>query len=149
VIEATLYTDAGCPWAYSANPALRVLEWRFRDQLSWRLVMIGLREDPGHRRLAGPARAGEEVCLPHLVVLDRVPQRPHDGLLPDDLGEVERAVGSVEGGHEPDTSSWVIRHISAEALPQKVVRASLTILARPGARAAPFECCYRRVARSR
>ena len=46
MIEATLYTDAGCPWAYSANPALRVLEWRFRDQLSWRLVMIGLREQP-------------------------------------------------------------------------------------------------------
>ena len=44
MIEATLYTDAGCPWAYSANPALRVLDWRFRDQLSWRLVMIGLRE---------------------------------------------------------------------------------------------------------
>jgi protein-disulfide isomerase-like protein with CxxC motif len=45
VIEATLYTDAGCPWAYSANPALRVLEWRFREQLHWRLVMIGLREE--------------------------------------------------------------------------------------------------------
>ena len=45
MIEATLYTDAGCPWAYSANPALRVLEWRFRDQLSWRLVTIGLREE--------------------------------------------------------------------------------------------------------
>jgi protein-disulfide isomerase-like protein with CxxC motif len=45
-IEATLYSDAGCPWAYSANPAFRVLEWRFRDQLSWRLVMIGLREEP-------------------------------------------------------------------------------------------------------
>ena len=46
MIEATLYTDAGCPWAYSANPALRVLEWRFREQLEWRLVMIGLREEP-------------------------------------------------------------------------------------------------------
>jgi len=45
MLDATLYTDAGCPWAYSANPALRVLEWRFRDQLSWRLVMIGLREE--------------------------------------------------------------------------------------------------------
>jgi predicted DsbA family dithiol-disulfide isomerase len=45
VIRATLYTDAACPWAYSASPALRVLEWRFRDQLHWRLVMIGLRED--------------------------------------------------------------------------------------------------------
>jgi protein-disulfide isomerase-like protein with CxxC motif len=59
VIEATLYTDPGCPWAYSANPALRVLEWRFRDQLSWRLVMIGLREEPSDVALRSfdPARA--------------------------------------------------------------------------------------------
>jgi 2-hydroxychromene-2-carboxylate isomerase len=45
VIRATLYTDAACPWAYSANPALRVLEWRYGGVLEWRLVMIGLRED--------------------------------------------------------------------------------------------------------
>jgi len=59
VIEATLYTDAACPWAYSANPALRVLEWRYRDQLSWRLVMIGLREDvtAAYARSFDPARA--------------------------------------------------------------------------------------------
>jgi protein-disulfide isomerase-like protein with CxxC motif len=59
VIEATLFTDAGCPWAYSANPALRVLEWRFRDQLSWRLVMIGLREKPSDAavRTYDPERA--------------------------------------------------------------------------------------------
>lgn len=44
MIRATLYTDAACPWAYSASPALRVLEWRFRDALDWRLVTIGLRE---------------------------------------------------------------------------------------------------------
>lgn len=44
-ISTTLYTDAGCPWAYSANPALRVLEWRYGSQLDWRLVMIGLTED--------------------------------------------------------------------------------------------------------
>lgn len=43
-VRATLYTDAACPWAYSASPALRVLEWRFRGQLEWRLVMIGLRD---------------------------------------------------------------------------------------------------------
>jgi protein-disulfide isomerase-like protein with CxxC motif len=47
VVETTLYTDPACPWAYCASPALRVLEWRYRDQLSWRLVMIGLREDAG------------------------------------------------------------------------------------------------------
>jgi 2-hydroxychromene-2-carboxylate isomerase len=45
VIRATLYTDPACPWGYSASPAQRVLEWRYGEQLEWRLVMIGLRED--------------------------------------------------------------------------------------------------------
>ena len=44
MIEATLYSDAACPWAYSASPALHVLRWRYRDGLAWRLVMIGLRD---------------------------------------------------------------------------------------------------------
>ena len=43
-IRVTLFSDAGCPWAYSAEPALRVLEWRYGDQLEWRLVLIGLTE---------------------------------------------------------------------------------------------------------
>src|SRR5579859_909895 len=44
-IDATLYSDPACPWGYSASPALRVLEWRYGEQLRWRLVMIGLTED--------------------------------------------------------------------------------------------------------
>jgi predicted DsbA family dithiol-disulfide isomerase len=44
-IKATLYSDPACPWAYSAVPALRVLDWRYGDQLDWRLVLIGLTED--------------------------------------------------------------------------------------------------------
>ena len=43
-MKATLYNDAGCPWGYSANPAFRVLEWRYGQQLDWRLVLIGLTE---------------------------------------------------------------------------------------------------------
>jgi 2-hydroxychromene-2-carboxylate isomerase len=43
-IRVTLYNDAGCPWGYSANPAFRVLEWRYGAQLEWRLVLIGLTE---------------------------------------------------------------------------------------------------------
>ena len=45
MIEVTLYTDPACPWAYSESPALRVLEWRYGEQLRWRLVVIGLSED--------------------------------------------------------------------------------------------------------
>jgi 2-hydroxychromene-2-carboxylate isomerase len=44
VISAVLHTDPACPWAYSAIPALRALEWRYGDQLDWRLVLIGLTE---------------------------------------------------------------------------------------------------------
>jgi len=45
-IAVTHFTDAGCPFAYSASPALAVLRWRYREQLDWRLVTIGLSEDP-------------------------------------------------------------------------------------------------------
>ena len=37
-------TDPGCPWAWSASPALAVLRWRYGDGLRWRHVMIGLTE---------------------------------------------------------------------------------------------------------
>jgi predicted DsbA family dithiol-disulfide isomerase len=44
MIDATLYSDPACPWAYSESPALRVLAWRYGDQLSWTLTVIGLTE---------------------------------------------------------------------------------------------------------
>jgi hypothetical protein len=43
-VRVTLYNDAGCPWEYSANPAFRVLEWRYAGQLEWQLVLLGLTE---------------------------------------------------------------------------------------------------------
>jgi protein-disulfide isomerase-like protein with CxxC motif len=45
-ISVIHFSDPGCPWAYSASPALAVLRWRYGDQLDWRLVTIGLSEDP-------------------------------------------------------------------------------------------------------
>jgi 2-hydroxychromene-2-carboxylate isomerase len=59
VISATLYTDPACPWGYAANPSFRVLEWRYGGQLSWRLVMVGLREDASGLAAGGydPGRA--------------------------------------------------------------------------------------------
>jgi len=44
LIEVTHFSDPGCPWAYSASPALAVLRWRYGTQLRWRHVMIGLTE---------------------------------------------------------------------------------------------------------
>jgi predicted DsbA family dithiol-disulfide isomerase len=50
-ITATLFNDPACPWGYSASPALRAVEWRYRDQIEWNLVTIGL-SDPAD----GPPR---------------------------------------------------------------------------------------------
>jgi protein-disulfide isomerase-like protein with CxxC motif len=45
-IDVTYFNDPGCPWGYSISPALAVLRWRYGSQLRWRLVTIGLSEDP-------------------------------------------------------------------------------------------------------
>ncbi len=44
-ITATLFSDPGCPWGYSADRCEMALRWRYGDQLDWQLVMIGLAED--------------------------------------------------------------------------------------------------------
>ncbi len=43
-ISALLFTDPGCPWAYSFRPAHAHLAWRFGEQLDWQVVLIGLSE---------------------------------------------------------------------------------------------------------
>ena len=59
MIAVTHFSDPGCPWAYSASPAHAVLRWRYRDQLQWRLVVIGLTEqaDQYVRRGYTPAKS--------------------------------------------------------------------------------------------
>lgn len=60
-IQVTCFSDPGCPWAYAAWPAHRVLRWRYGSQLRWRLVVIGLTEDPQRYVAAGytPARSAQ------------------------------------------------------------------------------------------
>jgi predicted DsbA family dithiol-disulfide isomerase len=60
-IEVTHFTDPGCPWAYSASPALAVLRWRYGSQLDWRLVTIGLTESAEQYTSRGytPVRASK------------------------------------------------------------------------------------------
>jgi protein-disulfide isomerase-like protein with CxxC motif len=58
VIQATLFSDPACPWGYSENPALRVIEWRYQDQIDWKLVLVGLSENTDRYAAHGytPAR---------------------------------------------------------------------------------------------
>jgi predicted DsbA family dithiol-disulfide isomerase len=42
----TEYTDPGCPWAYSAEPFRRRLNWLYGEHLEWRVCLVGLAETP-------------------------------------------------------------------------------------------------------
>lgn len=54
-IKALLFNDPSCPFGYSASPALRILEWRYRDQIEWHLAVIGL-SDPENPSPFTPAQ---------------------------------------------------------------------------------------------
>ena len=57
-IQVTHFSDPGCPWAWSASPALSVLRWRYGAQLEWRHVMIGLTADGSEYERRGYTGAG-------------------------------------------------------------------------------------------
>ncbi len=52
-VDVIHFTDPSCPWAYSAEPLFRTLEWRFGEHLRWRTVMIGLSEDTSRSKRSG------------------------------------------------------------------------------------------------
>ena len=65
-LQVTHFSDPGCPWAWSASPAIAALQWRYGDQLE--LAARDDRPDRERRRLRGArlhaGRPGARV--PHL-----------------------------------------------------------------------------------
>src|SRR4051794_26877262 len=74
------YTDPGCPWAYSAEPFRRRLNWLYGDRLEWRAVMVGLADSPDAYESRGftPERqssAFKHIAREHGMPIDTA-QRP-------------------------------------------------------------------------
>ena len=49
VVSVTHFTDPGCPWAWSASPALAALRWRYGDQLT---LTMKLKREPIDQKYA-------------------------------------------------------------------------------------------------
>lgn len=47
-VRITEFTDPGCPWAFSAEPFRRRLDWLYGDSLEWEPRMVGLSDSPQH-----------------------------------------------------------------------------------------------------
>ncbi|WP_217914528.1 DsbA family oxidoreductase [Miltoncostaea marina] len=46
VVHITEFTDPACPWAYSAEPFRRRLDWLYGDALEWEPRLVGLSASP-------------------------------------------------------------------------------------------------------
>jgi predicted DsbA family dithiol-disulfide isomerase len=47
-VRITEFTDPACPWAYSAEPFRRRLDWLYGDALEWEVALVGLSDSPEH-----------------------------------------------------------------------------------------------------
>ncbi len=75
MIEISLFTDPGCPWAFSAEPFRRKIEWLYGDHAAWELVMVGLAEDPAVYEAKGfttalMAAGAEQIASAHGMPID-------------------------------------------------------------------------------
>lgn len=79
-VQITEFTDPGCPWAYSAEPFRRRLDWLYGDRLEWRVRMVGLAETPDEYLERGftpekQAGAFERIAKEHGMPIDTA-ERP-------------------------------------------------------------------------
>jgi predicted DsbA family dithiol-disulfide isomerase len=79
-VRITEYTDPGCPWAYSAEPFRRRLEWLYGEDVAWEVRMVVLAEsaDDYLERGFTPAKqaaAYRQIAHQHGMPIDTA-QRP-------------------------------------------------------------------------
>ena len=87
MIEISLFTDPGCPWAFSAEPFRRKIEWLYGDHAAWELVMVGLREDPAELEAKGftpaiMATAAKQIAVAHGMPIDSSERERLNATLP-------------------------------------------------------------------
>ena len=66
MVDVAHMTDPGCPWAWSASPAIAALRWRYGDGLRWRNVMIGLTESAEQYEQRGYTPLRSAIGLPEV-----------------------------------------------------------------------------------
>jgi predicted DsbA family dithiol-disulfide isomerase len=107
-IQITEYTDPACPFAWSAEPSRRRIQWLYGDQIELRPRMVGLSE-------SGEAMARKGMTTERLAKGSAKLAAAHH--MPMDTGERPRLAASVPACravvavrlHEPDKEGAMLR----------------------------------------
>ena len=86
-VRITEFTDPGCPWAWSAEPFRRRLDWLYGERLEWQICVVGLSETPEHYLAKGftpekQARSFERIAKEHGMPIDTAPRPRMAATLP-------------------------------------------------------------------
>jgi predicted DsbA family dithiol-disulfide isomerase len=119
-LTITEYTDPGCPFAWSAEPARWRLHWLYGDQLQWQVRMVGLAEDGSVYEKHGFTAERMSESFRHLAAEHHMPM---------DTGERPRMAGTIPAcravvavrRHRPELEWAMLRelrvlHFSGELL---------------------------------
>jgi predicted DsbA family dithiol-disulfide isomerase len=107
-VRITEYTDPGCPWAYSAEPFRRRLEWLYGDDVEWEIRMVVLAESADEYLERGftpekQASAYKHIAREHGMPID-TSQRPR-------MAATRPACEAVVAArrHAPDQAGGLLR----------------------------------------
>jgi len=114
------YTDPGCPWAYSAEPFRRRLEWLYGEDIDWQVRMVVLADSPADYEARGftpdkQAQAFRKIAREHGMPINTA-QRPR-------MAATRPACRAVVAArmHAPERARPLLRclrvhHFAADAL---------------------------------
>ena len=110
-VHITEYTDPACPFAFSAEPHKRRLEWLYGDQLSFDVRMVGLaatREDYEKKGLTPEmlAKGQEQLAAKFGMPIDTTPREAVAATLP-----ACRAVVAVRTHADEAAAERVLREL--------------------------------------
>lgn len=74
----TEYTDPGCPWAFSAEPFRRRLDWLYGDRLRWEVVLVGLAVSPEEYAERGYTTEGMARSMRRIAAEHHMPIATHE-----------------------------------------------------------------------
>lgn len=133
-LTITEYTDPGCPFAWSAEPARRRLDWLYGEHLEWELRMVGLSDDPAKYERMGftPERMSQSfrrLAQEHNMPMDTAPRPRMAATMP-----ACRAVVAVRL-HAPERERAMLRalrvlHFSGDLLDEPATLAAAAQRAR-------------------
>ena len=126
-VRLTEFTDPGCPWAWSAEPFRRRLQWSYGDEIEWRRRMVVLADSAEEYEAKGFT---PEVLAKASADISREHGMPIDTSVRDRLSATAPACRAVVATrlHAPESEAALlralrVRNFSGEALEDESTRA--------------------------